>query len=83
MALKKLTPKHLEVLAKLATNQEPINYQEFLPDLNPVLDLAEYHLVNKLSGSYALSSKGKDYFNKILQSASRYLKKDISINSLD
>jgi hypothetical protein len=67
----KLTPKHLEVLVRLAINEKPINYKEFLPDLNPVLDLIEYHFVNKVGKEYQISGKGKEYFNKILQYASK------------
>jgi hypothetical protein len=80
MSSKKLTLKHLEVLATLAANEESISYKKFLPDLNPVLDLMEYNLVNKVGESYELSIKGKNYLNKILQSASRYLEKN-NINS--
>lgn len=67
----KLTPNHLEVLIKLAINENPINYKEFLPDLNPVLDLIEYHFVNKIGEEYQISEKGKEYFSKILQYASK------------
>jgi hypothetical protein len=67
----KLTPKHLEVLIKLAMNEEPINYKKFLPDLNPVIDLVEYRLVNKVGEDYQINEKGKKYFNKILQYASK------------
>ncbi len=79
---KKLTAKHLEVLVRLASSKEPINYQKFLPDLNPILDLVEYNLVNKMGESYELSSKGEDYFNKILQYASKHFEKE-SIDSLN
>lgn len=78
----KLTAKHLEILVRLATSKEPINYQKFLPDLIPVIDLMEYHLVNKTGEYYELSSKGEEYFNKILQYASKHFKKD-RLNSLN
>jgi hypothetical protein len=76
----KLTPKHLEVLLNLAMNKEPMNYQKFLPDLNPVLDLIDYHLINKIGKSYELSVLGRESFNKILQYASKYFEKKMNSN---
>ena len=64
------SPKHLEVLVKLAVSNEPIKYTKFLPDLNPILDLMHKHYVNKIGDSYELSFKGEKYFYKILAYAS-------------
>lgn len=69
----KLTPKHLEVLLRLGNSKELVKYTKFLPDLNPVLDLIEKHYVNKRGEFYELSSKGREYFNKIFPENFRIL----------
>jgi hypothetical protein len=71
----KLTPNHLEVLSKLASEEEPIDYERFLPNLNPLLDLVENHLVRKKGQSYELSDLGKEYFNLILKYAEKYFER--------
>ena len=76
----KLTPKHLEVLVKLGVNNKPVKYTEFLTNLNPVLDLMERNYINKVDESYELSSKGINYFNNVLQCASRYLEDKMNSN---
>ncbi|HPD82165.1 MAG TPA: hypothetical protein PK357_03640 [Candidatus Pacearchaeota archaeon] len=71
----KLTPRHLEVLVRLANNSEPVDYQKFLPDLNPVSDLVDCHLVNKIDQSYELSSLGKEYFKVIFNHAEKFFER--------
>jgi predicted transcriptional regulator len=71
----KLTPRHLEVLAKLASNSEPVNYKKFLPDLNPVLELIDCSLVNKTGENYELSAIGREYFKIIFKHAERFFER--------
>lgn len=71
----KLTPKHLEVLVRLASNSEPVNYQKFLPDLNPALDLIDCHLINKTGENYELSALGREYFKIIFKHAEKFFER--------
>ena len=68
----KLNSKQLEALVKLAVSDEPVDYIEFLPDLKPVHDLIGYGFVSEINGFYKIRKKGRNYYNKFLEHASKF-----------
>ena len=85
---KKLTPKHLEVLLKIALSDEPVKITTLIDD-RFASDLKDIGLIDQdLSNGtmysvpccYELSEKGRDYYNKILQDASEHFENNTNSN---
>ena len=77
---KELTPKHLEILAILSIEGGHIPYTKLLKKFSAVEDLKKYGLIKQEADFYLLSDKGKDYFNKVIQSASKHLENHLNSN---
>jgi hypothetical protein len=64
---KRLTKKHLEVMADMGFSQKPVFYSKSSPYRKEVLDLVDYNYAFDEGEGHDLTYKGRNYFNWTLQ----------------
>ncbi len=67
-----ITAGHLYAL-NILYRAKKVNYQRFVPDMNPILDLTEWGLSSKQQDNYQLTEFGREYFEGVIKFASRRL----------
>ncbi len=82
-----ITAGHLYALSVLYNHKEPVSYQRFVPDMNPIIDLTEWGLASKrepdtvepddTNTHYFLTEFGRKYCEALIKSASRILNRHL------
>ena len=83
----KLTPKHLDLLARLGINEKPIKILN-IKEIRLFSDLVNFGLAKKeerkegqyIVPYYEINNNGRDYYNKILQDASEHFENNTNSN---